>query len=161
MSSSRFLLGVGEPIDGPTAMEAMAQGCVYINAKNTPPIVYDGKPTVRPYTSQHPFVENYVPEPYAYTIDLSNKTAVDTTMRRIRSWTPTPYRHKYNTESYYVENLRRIFSAQSMCTTATPVPTRHPGNKVYTSWDNWKQTCGGTCNSHQTATHPSITPSGL
>jgi hypothetical protein len=161
MSSSRFLLGVGEPIDGPTAMEAMAQGCVFINAKFTPPVVYDGKPTVRPYTSQHPFVEHYVPEPYAYTVDLSNKTAVDEVILRIKSWTPTPYRHQYNTEQYYVSNLRRIFASQSQCTPSLNVPSRHPGNDVYPTFEQWKQRCGNTCNSHQTQLQSNVRPFGF
>lgn len=161
MSSSRFLLGVGEPIDGPTAMEAMAQGCAFINAKFVPPIVYDGKPTVRPYTSQHPFIEHHVPEPYAYTIDLANHTAVMDTLRKIQAWTPTPYRHEFNTEQYYVENLRKIFGKQKECGASTPMPSRHPGNQVYSTFDDWRQRCGGSCNGHQTQSQQPIKPFGM
>jgi len=72
--------------------------------------VWDGKPTRRPYTSQHPSVGNYVPQPYAYTIDLRNRTLVDATVRAIlANPSPHPYIHPYNEPSHYVANLALIF----------------------------------------------------
>jgi hypothetical protein len=83
LSSSRFLLGVGKPLDGPTALEAMAHGCAFINPIFNPPIRIPDKPTDRPYTSQHVFVEQYIPRPFAYTVDIANTSALKEVIKEI------------------------------------------------------------------------------
>lgn len=160
MTSSRFLLGVGEPIDGPTALEAIAHGAAFINAKLDPPLVFDKeKPTSRPYTSQHPFAATFG-EPYVYTIDVNNRTAIDEVMEKIRRTPPKPFRHQFNSPDFYVENLRRIFGEEhNKCNASTPIPSRHPGNNVYPSYEAWKQhNCDGGCQSHWTIAEPNARP---
>jgi hypothetical protein len=55
---------------GPGPMEAIANGCAYIQPKFIPPRnkynddVMRGKPTARFYNSQVPYLEDYVGEPY-------------------------------------------------------------------------------------------------
>lgn len=75
-----LFLGVGFPLDGPSPFEAMARGCIYVNAKFPHPINSQndsklrGKPTLRSYTSQHPYLEQFTS--HVITIDLKNTTEV-------------------------------------------------------------------------------------
>jgi hypothetical protein len=70
-------------------MEAIANGCAYIQPKFIPPRnkynddVMRGKPTARFYNSQVPYLEDYVGEPYVYTVDSGNLTEVRAAVRKI------------------------------------------------------------------------------
>lgn len=89
LQESKALIGLGNRYDGPDPLEALANGCVYIqpklfpvrNKKNTK--FFDGKPTDRVYTSQNPYLENHIGKPYVYTIDFHNDSAVMETIDRL------------------------------------------------------------------------------
>ena len=49
LRESKFLLGLGDPLLGPSAVDAVAAGCAYVD------VIYD-KPKKLVYASQHPFV---------------------------------------------------------------------------------------------------------
>lgn len=83
LSGSAFLLGLGRPLDGPTPLEAMAHGCTFINPLFVTPYVQQGKPTRYTYHSQHPFIQEYVPEPFAFTIDVTNHSLLAETIHKI------------------------------------------------------------------------------
>jgi Glycosyltransferase family 18 len=82
MTGVRFVLGLGAPLDGPTALEALAHGCIFINPTINPPITIADKPTRRMFTSQHSFVEEYISWPHAITLDIQNKTALQDALVR-------------------------------------------------------------------------------
>ena len=44
---------------------------------------FASKPTRRLVTSQNPYAEQFMGEPYVYTIDISNVTQVDRIMKKI------------------------------------------------------------------------------
>jgi hypothetical protein len=138
LSSSMFLIGFGRPLDGPTPLEAMAHGCAFINPLFVTPFVHHNKPTRYPYRSQHPFVQDHVPEPHAFTIDIMNHTALAETIKKItrrfqereeferqgKGFRPssdhTPdeisafpeysYRHPWHVPARYVQNIHEILS---------------------------------------------------
>lgn len=140
MTSSRFLLGVGMPVDGPTALEAIAHGCVFINPIFSPPRQQHGKPTRFNYTSQHPFIEANFGPPHVYTIDILDPVVVEATVRAIlASPPPPPLVHPAHTPQVYLENLRRIFY-DTPCNVSGVSPKRHPGNKVYSSFTSYVRT---------------------
>lgn len=56
--NSKFLLGLGNPLLGPSAIDAIAHGCVYINPIYTQPM-RDGQ-----FRSQHPFAQEKIGMPY-------------------------------------------------------------------------------------------------
>ncbi len=206
LSGSMFLIGFGKPLDGPTPLEAMAHGCAFINPIFSPPFVQTNKPTRFPYTSQHPFVEDHVPQPFAFTIDLNNRTILKETIEIIEKrherrqyLSDLIYSHLHTTNtnhsnsssdsfnhtspplppptlshssplmkeylSYdyqdsvhhpvrYVKNLREILSntSESKCLKQyqplgpKPIPSRHPGNKLYSSFNDYvENNCGGNC----------------
>ena len=57
----RFMIGLGNPLVGPSAVDAVVAGCVYINP------IYD-QPVKDMYWSQHPYLEKEVSlyDPYWY-----------------------------------------------------------------------------------------------
>jgi hypothetical protein len=136
MTSSKFILGVGMPVDGPTALEAIAHGCTFINPVFNPPRQQRGKPTRFNYTSQHPFIEANFAPPHVYTIDIYDHEVMEKTIQKIlNSPPPPPLIHTSNTPREYLQNLRKIFYDTPCDTTVSP--NRHPGNFVYSSFTEY------------------------
>ncbi|CAM9469783.1 unnamed protein product, partial [Pylaiella littoralis] len=57
LRESKFMIGLGLPLSGPSAVDALAAGCIYIN-----PVF--SWPTKNIFSSQHPYVAQSVGEPY-------------------------------------------------------------------------------------------------
>jgi len=70
LASSRLMLGLGDPLSGPSAVDAVASGAVFLNPRYPP-----GEPKERFFTSQHPFLQDAVGAPYVCSFDW---TAFDT-----------------------------------------------------------------------------------
>jgi hypothetical protein len=51
LQESKFLIGLGDPLLGPSALEGIAGGCMYINPTYS-------KPVLGGYLSQHPFAQD-------------------------------------------------------------------------------------------------------
>ncbi|XP_065898670.1 alpha-1,6-mannosylglycoprotein 6-beta-N-acetylglucosaminyltransferase B-like isoform X2 [Dysidea avara] len=89
LQASKLFIGVGFPYEGPGPLEALANGCVYIQPHFPAPInrvnnaFFHNKPTGRDLTSQSPYLENFVKEPYVYTVDPKNKTAVREVIQKV------------------------------------------------------------------------------
>lgn len=157
LSSSRILLGVGEPLDGPTALEAISHGCIYINPIFNPPIHAKNKPTRFNYTSQHPFIEKYIPSPYVYNVDIKNIRLLKNVITQILHLNETikPFIHPYHKPENYIKNLRKIinFEKRRECQlNKTNQPHKHPNNQVYKSFREFVQMdCGlSDCVDHWT-----------
>lgn len=56
LRTSKFLLGIGHPLLGPSAIDAVVAGAVYINPQYSAP--------VKGYNSQHPYAETRIGMPY-------------------------------------------------------------------------------------------------
>jgi hypothetical protein len=72
LAESVFIIGFGDPVMGPTVLEAIAAGCVYLNPKySTPKILHMNRRM--PLDSQHPQARDlYGGEPYVYDINLDD-----------------------------------------------------------------------------------------
>ena len=57
---SKFLLGLGSPLLGPSAIDAVAAGCMYINPTYSEPFAHNDQL----FSSQHPYAVEKVGEPY-------------------------------------------------------------------------------------------------
>ncbi|XP_064646292.1 alpha-1,6-mannosylglycoprotein 6-beta-N-acetylglucosaminyltransferase A-like isoform X2 [Lineus longissimus] len=83
LKESKLFIGLGFPYEGPAALEAIANGAIFLNPKFNPPHsglntrFFKGKPTLRELTSQHPYAENYIGEPYTFTVNISNSTQIE------------------------------------------------------------------------------------
>jgi len=71
LRESSFVLGLGDPVSGPTALEALAEGCVYLNPRYSPPRLVNNVPDLA-IDSQHPYAARIGP-PFVHTIDLSDR----------------------------------------------------------------------------------------
>lgn len=89
LRKSKVFIGLAFPYEGPGPLEAIAQGSVFLNPKLNPPLnrensgFFKGKPTFRALTSQHPYMETFIGEPYVYTIDINDLNLVESTIRKI------------------------------------------------------------------------------
>ncbi|KAL9979523.1 hypothetical protein ACROYT_G017198 [Oculina patagonica] len=93
---SKVFIGLGFPYEGPAPLEAISQGCVFINPKTLHTvgkiwIFFEGKPTFRELTSQHPYMETFIGKPHVYTIDINNLELVESTLKEILSSEVTPF----------------------------------------------------------------------
>eukprot|EP01138_Halocafeteria_seosinensis_P009988 gb/GECG01010201.1/.p1 GENE.gb/GECG01010201.1/~~gb/GECG01010201.1/.p1 ORF type:complete len:583 (+),score=41.62 gb/GECG01010201.1/:1-1749(+) len=85
-----ILIGLGTPFNGPSGIEAVTHGTAVVNIRHNPPAsstthkAMDGKPTRLGLTSQHPFLETYVGEPWVYTVDPKNLTEVREAMKKLK-----------------------------------------------------------------------------
>jgi hypothetical protein len=62
LAESKFLLGLGDPLLGPSAVDALAAGCVFLNPRYKAPVK-------EVYWSQHPWVEKAAPPEYVCSFD--------------------------------------------------------------------------------------------
>lgn len=65
LATSKFLLGLGDPLLGPSAIEAITFGCVYINP------IYQ-RPMRDVFASQHPYAEKIIGHPYVCSYHVGN-----------------------------------------------------------------------------------------
>jgi hypothetical protein len=105
---SSFLLGLGNPLLGPSALEAVAAGAMYLDP------MYDGKRTkpltdVSPlFTSQHPFLKA-VGEPYVCSIsDVTNYDSVRPCVEKALSTSLDPFIEPLFTRTEYINRVRKI-----------------------------------------------------
>jgi hypothetical protein len=74
LAESSFLIGLGDPVSGPSALEALAEGCVYIDPTYATPRLVNGVPRLE-IKSQHPFAAGIGP-PFVHAVDLRDAAAV-------------------------------------------------------------------------------------
>ena len=70
LSQSKFLLGLGNPLLGPSAIDAISHGCVYINP------IYD-KPVRDIFLSQHPYAKANIGSPFVCSYHIKNLTELE------------------------------------------------------------------------------------
>jgi alpha-1,3(6)-mannosylglycoprotein beta-1,6-N-acetyl-glucosaminyltransferase len=101
LGESWLFVGMGFPYEGPAPLEAVADGCVFLNTKFTPAQnrdntpFFSGKPTRRLVTSQHPYMEDFIGEPHVYTVDIGNAEELKSVLQRIAEAPLPPARLPY------------------------------------------------------------------
>ncbi|XP_030884095.1 alpha-1,6-mannosylglycoprotein 6-beta-N-acetylglucosaminyltransferase A [Leptonychotes weddellii] len=97
LRETKLFVGLGFPYEGPAPLEAIANGCAFLNPKFSPPKsskntdFFIGKPTLRELTSQHPYAEVFIGRPHVWTVDLSNQEEVGDAVKAILSQKIEPY----------------------------------------------------------------------
>jgi hypothetical protein len=97
LAQSRFLLGLGNPLLGPSAMDALAAGAMYLDPS------YDGRRTKAltsdmstRISSQHPYLRKHVGEPYVCVVDdVTRLESVARCMRHRKSLSSSALLIKY------------------------------------------------------------------
>ncbi|KPP67403.1 hypothetical protein Z043_114011 [Scleropages formosus] len=86
---SQLFVGLSFPYEGPAPLEAIANGCAFLNPRFSPPKsskntdFFKGKPTLRELTSQHPYAEVYIGKPHVWTVDIENPVEVESAVKSI------------------------------------------------------------------------------
>ena len=86
---TKVFVGLGFPYEGPAALEAIANGAIFLNPKFTPPLgrgntdFFHGKPTSRNLTSQHPYAEEFIHHSAVVTVDIDDLDAVKTALQAV------------------------------------------------------------------------------
>ncbi|XP_016098044.1 alpha-1,6-mannosylglycoprotein 6-beta-N-acetylglucosaminyltransferase B-like, partial [Sinocyclocheilus grahami] len=89
LRKAKLFLGFGFPYEGPAPLEAIANGCVFLQPKFSPPRsslnheFFRGKPTSREVSSQHPYTEQYIGKPHVITVDFNNSQEFETAVQDI------------------------------------------------------------------------------
>uniref|UniRef100_A0AAZ3SFV0 alpha-1,6-mannosyl-glycoprotein 6-beta-N-acetylglucosaminyltransferase n=1 Tax=Oncorhynchus tshawytscha TaxID=74940 RepID=A0AAZ3SFV0_ONCTS len=97
LRKAKLFIGFGFPYEGPAPLEAIANGCIYLQPKFHPPHsslnheFFRGKPTSREVSSQHPYAEQYIGRPHVMTVDYNNSQEFDSAIREIMSTKVEPY----------------------------------------------------------------------
>uniref|UniRef100_A0A672FUC0 alpha-1,6-mannosyl-glycoprotein 6-beta-N-acetylglucosaminyltransferase n=1 Tax=Salarias fasciatus TaxID=181472 RepID=A0A672FUC0_SALFA len=97
LRKAKLFIGFGFPYEGPAPLEAIANGCIYLQPKFSPPHsslnheFFRGKPTSREVFSQHPYAEQYIGRPHVMTVDYNNSLEFDTAIREIMRTKVEPY----------------------------------------------------------------------
>ncbi|KAG5278900.1 hypothetical protein AALO_G00103960 [Alosa alosa] len=89
LRKAKLFIGFGFPYEGPAPLEAIANGCVFLQPSFRPPHsslnheFFRGKPTSREVSSQHPYAEQYIGPPHVMTVDFNNSDEFESTVREI------------------------------------------------------------------------------
>ncbi|XP_029595286.1 alpha-1,6-mannosylglycoprotein 6-beta-N-acetylglucosaminyltransferase B isoform X3 [Salmo trutta] len=128
LRKAKLFIGFGFPYEGPAPLEAIANGCIYLQPKFHPPHsslnheFFRGKPTSREVSSQHPYAEQYIGRPHVMTVDYNNSQEFDSAIREIMSTKVEPYLpYEYTCEGM-LERVHAYIQHQDFCTPEAPFP---------------------------------------
>ncbi|XP_043944964.1 alpha-1,6-mannosylglycoprotein 6-beta-N-acetylglucosaminyltransferase B [Protopterus annectens] len=97
LRKAKLFVGFGFPYEGPAPLEAIANGCIYLQPRFNPPHsslnheFFRGKPTSREVSSQHPYAETFIGKPHVWTVDYNNSEEIETTIKSIMRTQVEPY----------------------------------------------------------------------
>ncbi|XP_042281983.1 alpha-1,6-mannosylglycoprotein 6-beta-N-acetylglucosaminyltransferase B-like isoform X2 [Thunnus albacares] len=131
LRKAKLFIGFGFPYEGPAPLEAIANGCIFLQPKFQPPHsslnheFFRGKPTSREVSSQHPYAEQYIGRPHVMTVDYNNSLEFDSAIREIMRTKVEPYLpYEYTCEGM-LERVHAYIQNQDFC---NPEPPFIPAN---------------------------------
>lgn len=102
LAKSKFLLGLGDPLLGPSAIDAISMGCMYINPVYKEPVRVIHK-------TQHDYVVNNIDKSYVCNVRLDNIYAVQECIKLALNSDLQPFiPHDFKYE-VYLQRVREIF----------------------------------------------------
>ncbi|XP_030646324.1 alpha-1,6-mannosylglycoprotein 6-beta-N-acetylglucosaminyltransferase B [Chanos chanos] len=139
LRKAKLFLGFGFPYEGPAPLEAIANGCIFLQPKFHPPHsslnhdFFRGKPTSREVFSQHPYAEQYIGRPQVVTVDFNNSEEFETAIRDILKAKVEPFLpYEYTCEGM-LERVNAYIQHQDFCHLRAQFPSANvsgswPGN---------------------------------
>ncbi|CAM9101621.1 unnamed protein product [Discosporangium mesarthrocarpum] len=100
LAESKFMIGLGDPLAGPSAVDAVVAGCAYLNPHYRKP--------VKGFHSQHPFLEK-LGEPYVCTFMEGDVTKARACALKALSQDLPPMIPPQFTKDAYMGRVRAIF----------------------------------------------------
>ncbi|NXN18371.1 MGT5B acetylglucosaminyltransferase, partial [Indicator maculatus] len=120
-----LFIGFGFPYEGPAPLEAIANGCVFLQARFNPPHsslnhdFFRGKPTSREVSSQHPYAEDFIGKPHVWTVDYNNSQEFEAAIKTIMRTQVDPYLpYEYTCEGM-LERIHAYIQHQDFCTASS------------------------------------------
>ncbi|XP_013914724.1 PREDICTED: alpha-1,6-mannosylglycoprotein 6-beta-N-acetylglucosaminyltransferase B isoform X3 [Thamnophis sirtalis] len=120
----QLFIGFGFPYEGPAPLEAIANGCVFLQARFNPPHsslnheFFRGKPTSREVSSQHPYAEDFIGKPHVWTVDYNNSEEFESAIKAIMSTKVEPYLPYEYTSEGMLERIHAYIQNQDFCASA-------------------------------------------
>ncbi|XP_031821416.1 alpha-1,6-mannosylglycoprotein 6-beta-N-acetylglucosaminyltransferase B isoform X4 [Sarcophilus harrisii] len=132
LRKAKLFIGFGFPYEGPAPLEAIANGCIFLQSRFSPPHsslnheFFRGKPTSREVFSQHPYAENFIGKPHVWTVDYNNSEEFEAAIKAIMKIQVDPYLpYEYTCEGM-LERIYAYIQHQDFCTTTEPSPLMGP-----------------------------------
>ncbi|NXA51626.1 MGT5B acetylglucosaminyltransferase, partial [Nothocercus julius] len=144
LRKAKLFIGFGFPYEGPAPLEAIANGCVFLQARFNPPHsslnheFFRGKPTSREAThalvsqvsSQHPYAEAFIGKPHVWTVDYNNSEEFEAAIKTIMSTQVDPYLpYEYTCEGM-LERIHAYVQHQVRHFVLHQVPQGAPGDEA-------------------------------
>nr|XP_012634373.2 alpha-1,6-mannosylglycoprotein 6-beta-N-acetylglucosaminyltransferase B [Microcebus murinus] len=128
LRKAKLFIGFGFPYEGPAPLEAIANGCVFLQSRFSPPHsslnheFFRGKPTSREVFSQHPYAENFIGKPHVWTVDYNNSEEFEAAIKAIMRTQVDPYLpYEYTCEGM-LERIHAYIQHQEFCAAPGPAP---------------------------------------
>ncbi|KAB0358966.1 hypothetical protein FD754_003122, partial [Muntiacus muntjak] len=128
LRKAKLFIGFGFPYEGPAPLEAIANGCVFLQSRFSPPHsslnheFFRGKPTSREVFSQHPYAENFIGKPHVWTVDYNNSEEFEAAIQAIMTTQVDPYLpYEYTCEGM-LERIHAYIQHQDFCASPGPAP---------------------------------------
>ncbi|KAM9304771.1 alpha-1,6-mannosylglycoprotein 6-beta-N-acetylglucosaminyltransferase A [Gastrophryne carolinensis] len=121
LRETTLFVGLGFPYEGPAPLEAIANGCAFLNPKFDPPKssrntdFFKGKPTLRELTSQHPYAEVYIGKPHVWTVNINNPEEVEKAVKAILNQKNEPYLPYEFTCEGMLQRVNAFIEKQDFC----------------------------------------------
>nr|XP_029481545.1 alpha-1,6-mannosylglycoprotein 6-beta-N-acetylglucosaminyltransferase B-like isoform X3 [Oncorhynchus nerka] len=129
LRKAKLFIGFGFPYEGPAPLEAIANGCIFLQPKFKPSHsslnheFFRGKPTSRQVSSQHPYAEQYIGRPHVITVDFNNSQEFESAIRDIMKTKVEPYLpYEYTCEGM-LERVHAYIQNQEFCAPEAPFPS--------------------------------------
>ncbi|XP_040186052.1 alpha-1,6-mannosylglycoprotein 6-beta-N-acetylglucosaminyltransferase B isoform X2 [Rana temporaria] len=128
LKKSKLFIGFGFPYEGPAPLEAVANGCVFLQPRFSPPHsslnheFFRGKPTSREVSSQHPYMEMTIGRPHVVTVDFNNTQEFEAAIKTIMRSKVDPYLPYEFTSEGMLQRLHAYIQHQEFCSPPLPFP---------------------------------------
>ncbi|XP_040291758.1 alpha-1,6-mannosylglycoprotein 6-beta-N-acetylglucosaminyltransferase B [Bufo bufo] len=128
LKKAKLFIGFGFPYEGPAPLEAVANGCVFLQPRfNTPHSslnheFFRGKPTSREVSSQHPYMEMTIGRPHVITVDYNDTKEFEAAIKVIMRSKIEPYLPYEFTSEGMLQRLHAYIQHQEFCSPPLPFP---------------------------------------
>ncbi|XP_030627818.1 alpha-1,6-mannosylglycoprotein 6-beta-N-acetylglucosaminyltransferase A [Chanos chanos] len=159
LRETKLFVGLSFPYEGPAPLEAIANGCAFLNPKFNPPKsskntdFFKGKPTLRELTSQHPYAEVYIGKPHVWTVDINNPEEVEGAIKSILSQKIEPYLPYEFTCEGMLQRVNAFIENQDFCHGQVMWP---PLSALQVKFASPGQSCKQVCQEEQLICEPSF-----
>ncbi|XP_039613233.1 alpha-1,6-mannosylglycoprotein 6-beta-N-acetylglucosaminyltransferase A [Polypterus senegalus] len=159
LRETKLFVGLSFPYEGPAPLEAIANGCAFLNPKFDPPKsskntdFFKGKPTTRELTSQHPYAEVYIGKPHVWTVNIDDTEEVEKAVRSILNQKIEPYLPYEFTCEGMLQRVNAFIENQDFCHGQVMWP---PLSALHVKIAESGKSCKQVCQENQMICEPSF-----